>query len=85
MHMNLLASPTKPSGARERSLDGVQGGVFAPRRAAHAQGHHMGRTPGEPSDHFTATIVEWPRGQLAWQSGRALKAPRVWLSYDTES
>jgi dienelactone hydrolase len=28
-------------------------------------GHHMGRTPGEPSDHITVTIVEWLRGQLA--------------------
>jgi esterase FrsA len=28
-------------------------------------GHHMGRTPGEPSEHITETIVEWLRGQLA--------------------
>ena len=27
-------------------------------------GHHMGRTPGEPSEHITATIVTWLRGQL---------------------
>jgi pimeloyl-ACP methyl ester carboxylesterase len=31
----------------------------------YANGHHMGRTPGEPSEHITATIVEWLRGQLA--------------------
>jgi hypothetical protein len=24
----------------------------------------MGRTPGEPSEHITTTIVEWLRGQL---------------------
>jgi esterase FrsA len=30
----------------------------------YAQGHHMGRTPGEPSEHITATIVEWLREQL---------------------
>jgi hypothetical protein len=24
----------------------------------------MGRTPGEPSDHITTTIVEWLRRQL---------------------
>jgi esterase FrsA len=30
----------------------------------YAQGHHMGRTPGEPSEHITATIVEWLRRQL---------------------
>jgi esterase FrsA len=28
------------------------------------QGHHMGRTPGEPSEHITATIVEWLKAQL---------------------
>jgi esterase FrsA len=28
------------------------------------QGHHMGRTPGEPSEHITATIVEWLKTQL---------------------
>jgi esterase FrsA len=27
-------------------------------------GHHMGRTPGQPAEHITATIVEWLRGQL---------------------
>jgi pimeloyl-ACP methyl ester carboxylesterase len=31
----------------------------------YANGHHMGRTPGEPSEHITATIVEWLHGQLA--------------------
>ena len=30
----------------------------------YAQGHHMGRTPGEPSEHITATIVAWLRAQL---------------------
>ena len=30
----------------------------------YAQGHHMGRTPGEPSEHITATIVAWLRTQL---------------------
>ena len=30
----------------------------------YADGHHMGRTPGEPSGHITATIVEWLREQL---------------------
>ena len=29
------------------------------------EGHHMGRTPGEPSEHITTTIVEWLRSQLA--------------------
>jgi dienelactone hydrolase len=28
------------------------------------QGHHMGRTPGEPSEHITTTIVEWLKRQL---------------------
>jgi hypothetical protein len=28
-------------------------------------GLHMGRTPGEPADHITTTIVEWLKGQLA--------------------
>jgi esterase FrsA len=28
-------------------------------------GHHMGRTPGEPSEHITTTIVEWLQSQLA--------------------
>jgi len=27
-------------------------------------GHHMGRTPGEPSEHITTTIVEWLKSQL---------------------
>jgi len=31
----------------------------------YANGHHMGRTPGEPSEHITTTIVEWLRSQLA--------------------
>jgi esterase FrsA len=31
----------------------------------YANGHHMGRTPGEPSDHITVTIVEWLRERLA--------------------
>lgn len=30
----------------------------------YADGGHMGRTPGEPAGHITATIVEWLRGQL---------------------
>ncbi|MGD0024069.1 MAG: alpha/beta hydrolase [Xanthobacteraceae bacterium] len=30
----------------------------------YANGHHMGRTPGEPSEHITSMIVEWLRGQL---------------------
>jgi dienelactone hydrolase len=28
------------------------------------QGHHMGRTPGQPAEHITVTIVEWLRQQL---------------------
>jgi esterase FrsA len=28
------------------------------------QGAHMGRTPGEPSEHITTTIVEWLEAQL---------------------
>jgi esterase FrsA len=28
-------------------------------------GHHMGRTPGQPADHITETIVEWLREQLS--------------------
>ena len=28
------------------------------------QGLHMGRTPGEPSDHITTTIVAWLKAQL---------------------
>ena len=31
----------------------------------YANGHHMGRTPGEPSEHITTTIVAWLAGQLA--------------------
>jgi len=27
-------------------------------------GHHMGRTPGEPSEHITTTIVAWLKSQL---------------------
>jgi esterase FrsA len=27
-------------------------------------GHHMGRTPGEPAEHITATIVQWLGTQL---------------------
>ena len=30
----------------------------------YADGHHMGRTPGQPAEHITTTIVEWLRGQL---------------------
>ena len=30
----------------------------------YADGHHMGRTPGQPSDHITTTIVDWLKGQL---------------------
>ncbi|MBM3529804.1 MAG: alpha/beta hydrolase [Alphaproteobacteria bacterium] len=28
-------------------------------------GHHMGRTPGQPADHIAETIVEWLKAQLA--------------------
>jgi esterase FrsA len=28
-------------------------------------GHHMGRTPGQPSEHITTTIVEWLKRHLA--------------------
>jgi esterase FrsA len=28
-------------------------------------GHHMGRTPGQPAEHITTTIVEWLRAQVA--------------------
>jgi esterase FrsA len=28
-------------------------------------GHHMGRTPGQPAEHITTTIVEWLKRQLA--------------------
>jgi pimeloyl-ACP methyl ester carboxylesterase len=27
-------------------------------------GHHMGRTPGQPAEHITATIVDWLKAQL---------------------
>ena len=27
-------------------------------------GHHMGRTPGQPAEHITVTIVEWLKQQL---------------------
>jgi esterase FrsA len=30
----------------------------------YADGHHMGRTPGQPAEHITATIVDWLKGQL---------------------
>jgi dienelactone hydrolase len=30
----------------------------------YADGHHMGRTPGQPSEHITATIVDWLKEQL---------------------
>lgn len=30
----------------------------------YANGHHMGRTPGEPSEHVTTTIVAWLKEQL---------------------
>ena len=28
-------------------------------------GHHMGRTPGQPAEHITETIVEWLKERLA--------------------
>ncbi len=28
-------------------------------------GHHMGRTPGQPADHITVTIVQWLKERLA--------------------
>ena len=31
----------------------------------YADGHHMGRTPGQPAEHITATIVDWLKRQLA--------------------
>lgn len=31
----------------------------------YADGHHMGRTPGQPAEHITVTIVEWLKRQLA--------------------
>jgi pimeloyl-ACP methyl ester carboxylesterase len=30
----------------------------------YADGHHMGRTPGQPAEHITHTIVEWLQKQL---------------------
>ena len=30
----------------------------------YADGHHMGRTPGQPSEHITHTIVDWLKRQL---------------------
>jgi len=30
----------------------------------YTDGHHMGRTPGQPSDHITTTIVDWLHAQL---------------------
>ena len=30
----------------------------------YADGHHMGRTPGQPAEHITTTIVDWLREQL---------------------
>jgi esterase FrsA len=30
----------------------------------YANGHHMGRTPGEPSEHITTTIVGWLKERL---------------------
>ena len=31
----------------------------------YADGHHMGRTPGQPAEHITETIVEWLKERLA--------------------
>jgi len=31
----------------------------------YADGHHMGRTPGQPSDHITTTIVAWLEERLS--------------------
>jgi dienelactone hydrolase len=31
----------------------------------YADGHHMGRTPGQPAEHIAATIVQWLRDQVA--------------------
>jgi esterase FrsA len=31
----------------------------------YADGYHMGRTPGQPAEHITATIVDWLKGQLS--------------------
>jgi pimeloyl-ACP methyl ester carboxylesterase len=30
----------------------------------YADGHHMGRTPGQPAEHITHTIVDWLKDQL---------------------
>jgi dienelactone hydrolase len=30
----------------------------------YADGHHMGRTPGQPAEHITVTIVDWLKQQL---------------------
>jgi esterase FrsA len=30
----------------------------------YADGHHMGRTPGQRAEHITTTIVDWLKGQL---------------------
>jgi esterase FrsA len=30
----------------------------------YADGHHMGRTPGQPADHIAITIVEWLKERL---------------------
>jgi esterase FrsA len=31
----------------------------------YADGHHMGRTPGQPAEHITDTIVDWLKERLA--------------------
>jgi|KBSSwiStaDraftv2_1062776.scaffolds.fasta_scaffold268878_2 pimeloyl-ACP methyl ester carboxylesterase len=31
----------------------------------YADGHHMGRTPGQPAEHITHTIVDWLKERLA--------------------
>jgi pimeloyl-ACP methyl ester carboxylesterase len=31
----------------------------------YADGHHMGRTPGQPADHIATTIVTWLKEQMA--------------------
>jgi esterase FrsA len=31
----------------------------------YADGHHMGRTPGQPADHIATTIVAWVKQQVA--------------------
>lgn len=31
----------------------------------YADGHHMGRTPGQPADHIATTIVTWVKEQVA--------------------